>query len=57
MIQKYTVHFQNKSDFHSISTSVGGNVSNDLEYMNKHFLMPGVRFIDSKLYYVGDCHE
>ena len=57
MIQKYTVYFQNKSDFHSISTSVGGNVFNDLAYMDKHFLMPGVRFIDSKLYYVGDCHE
>ena len=57
MIQKYAIFFQNKSDFQSISSSVGGNVSNDLEYMDKHFLMPGVRFVDSKLYYVGDCHE
>ena len=54
MIQKYTTYFKDKRDIDFIVTNMGKNALNDLTNMNKQFLMPGVRLIDSKLYYVGD---
>ncbi|MBQ3297564.1 MAG: hypothetical protein IJG97_02025 [Bacilli bacterium] len=54
MIQKYMAYFQAKRDLNFISTNGGSNALSDLTTMNKFFLMPGIRLIDSKLYYVGD---
>ena len=54
MMQKYVTYFQNKTSFDDITSVMGKNASNDLTLMDKQFLMPGVRFINSKLYYVGD---
>lgn len=54
MIQKYSSYFQGKRDLEFIINNAGTNTTNDLNTMNKYFLMPGVRLIDSKLYYVGD---
>ena len=54
MFQKYNTYFQEKTAIDSIIAAMGQNAMNDLSTMDKQFLMPGVRLIDSKLYYVGD---
>ncbi len=54
IIQKYNTYFQEKHDFDTIIHNMGKNAVNDLSMMNRYYLMPGVRLIDSKLYYVGD---
>ena len=54
MAQKYYSYFQSKSDYNTIFSSLGNDVLNDLSYLNQNFLIPGVRFLDSKMYYVGD---
>lgn len=54
MIQKYTTYFKDKRDFDFIITNMGKNTLNDLTNINNNLLMPGVRLIDSKLYYVED---
>ena len=54
MLQKYTTYFQEKQDLNTIINNMGKTALNDLNIMNNNFLMPGVRLIESKLYYVGD---
>ena len=54
MLQKYNTYFQEKQDLNTIVGSMGKNALTELSTMDKGFLMPGVRLINSKLYYVGD---
>ena len=54
IMQKYYTYLQDKQDLDTIVHSMGQNALNDLTNMNNNYLMPGVRMIDSKLYYVGD---
>lgn len=54
MIQKYWPYFVNKASLEEITRNLGQNAINDIVIMNNNFLIPGVRLIDSKLYYVGD---
>ena len=54
MVQKYNTYFNEKKSYEEIITKMGQTAENDLIMMNKNFLMPGVRLINSKLYYVGD---
>ena len=54
MIFKYKDSFKNKIDINTMITSFGNNVVDDLVYLDKFFLIPGVRFINSIIYYVGD---
>lgn len=54
MVQKYNTYFKEKKDYDSIIETMGNNAANDLATMNDTFLMPGIRLINSKLYYVGD---
>ena len=54
MIQKYNTYFQNKASFDDISDTIGNQALSDLTYLDHNFLVPGVRFVNSKLYYVGD---
>ena len=54
MIQKYWPYFVNKASLEEITRNLGQNAINDIVIMNNNFLIPGVRLIDSKLFYVGD---
>ncbi|MBQ6497308.1 MAG: hypothetical protein IJI58_01170 [Bacilli bacterium] len=54
MVQKYNTYFKEKKDYDSIIEAMGNKAANDLATMNDTFLMPGIRLINSKLYYVGD---
>ncbi len=54
---KYSLYISNKLDYDTIISRAGLNSSNELEYLNKHFLMPGVILIDAKMYYVGDLND
>lgn len=54
MMQKYNTYFQNKTPLSEIINAMGNTALNDLNTMNKNFLMPGVRYVNSNLYYVGD---
>ena len=54
MIQKYMPYFIKKASIEEITKSLGPNSINDIFIMNNSFLIPGVRLLDSKLYYVGD---
>lgn len=54
MAMKYVSLFNNKSNIDTIVSSSGKNSITDLTYLNDNFLIPGIRLIDSKIYYVGD---
>ena len=54
IVLRYIHFFDDKKSFNDISSSLGGNVINDLYYIDKQFLVPGVRYNDSKIFYVGD---
>lgn len=54
IIQRYLPLFYDRKSFNDISSSLGGNIINDLYYIDKQFLVPGVRYSDSKILYVGD---
>jgi len=57
LANKYSYYFHSKETYETISSKLGNNIYNDLVYLDKNFLMPGVRFIDKKLYYIGDLNE
>ena len=52
--KRYVVHLHEKKDLEAIIAMVGDTAKNDLAFLDSIFLIPGVRFIDSKLYYYGD---
>lgn len=54
MAMKYVALFNNKSNLDTIVSNSGRNSITDLTYLNDNFLIPGIRLIDSKIYYVGD---
>lgn len=54
---KYNSYLIEKKPFDVIISTVGGNAFNDLVHLNQLFLIPGVRLINNKLYYVGDLNE
>ena len=57
IITKYESYFHNHADFRSIYSAVGETARQNLSYLDHRFLVPGVRFIDDVLYYVGDINE
>lgn len=57
LVNKYTHYLENKNDFNTIKQSIGVSTSNDLYYIDSRFIFPGVRFINSIIYYVGDINE
>ena len=54
IISQYNTYFQNKTPLNDIVNAMGKNAITDLNTMNSNFLMPGVRYVNSNLYYVGD---
>lgn len=57
LVSKYNLYFINKYDFNTICSLAGNSSPTDLFYLNSKFLIPGVRLINSILYYVGDLNE
>lgn len=57
ILDKYSLHLKNKESLETINSEAGSNTYNDIYYLNSNYLIPGVRFIDNKLYYVGDIYE
>lgn len=53
-LQRYYDFFAKKADYKTITNSVGLNSDNELVNINKYFLAPGIRIVDSKIFYVGD---
>ena len=54
MVQKYYELFAKKYDFNSIVDKFGLNCSHELSLVDRYYMAPGIRIIDSKIYYVGD---
>lgn len=57
LIDKYSLQFKNKKNINDINNELGANTYNDIYYLNANYLIPGVRFINNQLYYVGDIYE
>ena len=57
LIDKYSFYLKNKKNINEINNELGANTYNDIYYLNSNYLIPGARFIDNQLYYVGDIHE
>ena len=57
LIMKYGSFFLEKCSYQEILERIGNSANQDLEFCNEHFLIPGVRMIDSTIYYVGEVYE
>lgn len=57
LITKYALYLNNKFDYNTIIQRAGLNSDKELEYLNNKFLFPGVRIINSTIYYIGDLND
>lgn len=57
LVDKYSLYFNNKYSLQDIVKAFGSNVLNDLYYLDSVFLVPGVRYQNNTIYYVGDGYE
>ena len=57
VIIKYSIQLSNKFNYKTIISNGGFGADKELEQINNYFLIPGVRIIDSTIYYVGDINE
>lgn len=57
LVNKYKYYINAKMDFNSIKEKMGVSTNNDLYYLDSRFIFPGVRIINSVIYYVGDINE
>ncbi len=57
LIYKYGSYFLAKSDFPKILANMGNIAISDITYLNRKFLIPGVRVVNSNIIYVGDLNE
>lgn len=57
MVNKYKIFIKEKKDFNTIKEQMGVSTYNDLFYLDSRFIFPGVRMINSIIYYVGDINE
>ncbi len=60
LILKYGIYFQTQKTYQEIINTLGNEATEDLKYINNHYLFPGVRIIDSNIYYfekTGDSNE
>ena len=53
-LNKYTNYFSKKMSFEEISKEVGSGATNELYYIDKTFLFPGIRIINSIICYFDD---
>ena len=57
IVSQYKPLFANKLSYEEIVQQIGQVAINELGELNQLFLIPGVRIINSKMYYVGDINE
>lgn len=57
LVNKYAFYIDNKNSINTLRQNLGESVDNDLYYLDSRFLFPGVRVINSVIYYVGDLNE
>ena len=57
LLLRYGVFFTNKNSYAQILEQLGNQAIHDLEYFNERFLIPGVRILNSNIYYVGDIDD
>lgn len=57
LLYKYGSYFSEKKTYNEIVKLVGDKASSELDYINQFYLFPGVRILNSTIYYVGDIHE
>lgn len=57
LILRYGSLFSDKNSYTQIIEKMGNQAVSDLNYFNEHFLIPGVRILNSNVYYVGDINE
>ena len=57
LVNKYAFYIDNKNSINTLRQKLGDSVDNDLYYLDSRFLFPGVRVINSVIYYVGDLNE
>lgn len=54
IVRKYSIYLLEKKSIETITEAFGNTAQKDLLFLNNSLLMPGVRLIDSVLYYYGD---
>lgn len=57
LIVKYSLYFSNKYDYRTIIQNVGINSDKEIDYLNRRYLLPGIRIDNSIVSYVGDLDE
>ncbi len=57
LVYKYGSLFLDKLSYSEILAKLGNGANQELAYLQERFLIPGVRFLNSTLYYVGDLDE
>ena len=57
LILRYGYFLSNKDSYDQVLAKTGNIAANDLKYFDVHFLFPGVRVLNSTIYYVGDIDE
>lgn len=56
LIYKYEMCFKEMNSYEVFVSKFGNGVLKDISHIDYYSLVPGVRFIQSQLYYVGDIH-
>ena len=54
LFDKYITFFRSKIDFNSLLVNCGSQAKEELMYINKYYIVEGVKIIDNKIYYAGD---
>jgi hypothetical protein len=57
LILKYSLMLSNKMDYNTIIQRAGINSDKELDYLNRNYLMPGVKLEDKNIVYVGDIDD
>ena len=57
IVIKYSIQFSNKYDYNTIIRNVGLGADKEIQTIIDNHLIPGVKFENSTLYYVGDLNE
>ena len=57
LVYKYGTLFLDKLTYSDIINKMGNSASEELSYLQDRFLIPGVRIMNSTIYYVGDLNE
>ena len=56
-VMKYSLYFSNRYDYRTIVSSAGLNSDKEIDAMCRRYIVPGIRIVDSVIYYVGDLNE